>query len=417
MTGRARAVVATAVLAAMSTAVSAPAGAQESLLPSTGWGTGFSLTAWHFQTALPQTAGGLADVAEAVVPFRVRSVFGRFSVDVSAAGVYGAAHFTQNGSTSPSGQGNSGGSGGSERVITLAGATDVKLRFNGPLFGDALQFTAGLNLPTGKVGLNADETSTLQVLGAPALRMPIAALGTGTGYTLGILHAFEGDDWAIAIGASVEQRSEYSPIALALAGGSAETRITPGTAAHVTLGIDRVLGDGRFSALLVGDLFSTDKVRQTVIGSPDQTADYKLGPQLTAFTKLDFGAAGWRESSLSLAVRRRSPFTDASGAGVAGSAATYVEGALGGVLGGTSGAGLIIAADARWQSGMKFTDAMVGAAATAVGVTLGVERAGSSTLTRFYVHGQYGAFDTGTTHSTGIGATLGVSVSALREAK
>ncbi len=405
-------------LAVVVLVASVPVGAQESLLPSTGWGTGFSLTAWHLQTALPQSAGGLADVVEVVVPVRVRSTFGRFSVDVSAAGVFGGAHFTESASSSGQGNsGNSGGSGGGDRFVSVAGPTDVKVRVNGPLFGDALLFTAGLNLPTGKVGLTADQTSALQVIGSPALRMPIAALGTGTGYTVGVLHAFEGEDWALALGASVEQRSEYSPIALALAAGSAETRITPGTAAHVTLGLDRVFGDARLSALLVGDVFATDKVRQTLSGAPDQTADYKLGPQVTAITRLDFGASGWRESSVSVAVRQRSQFTDASGAAIAGSSATYLEGALGGVLGGASGAGLILAADARWQSGMKFTDAMVGAAATAVGVTLGVERAGTSTLSRFFVHGQYGTFDTGTARTTGVGATIGVSVSALREGK
>lgn len=405
-------------VAAALCAASVPAGAQESLLPSTGWGTGLSLSAWHLSTPLAQSAGGLADVAEAAIPLSVRSMFGRWSVDVSGAVVYGAAHYA---ASPPSGAGSVPGqvanSAGGDRVVTVAGPTDVKLRVTGPLFGDALQLTAGLNLPTGKVGLTANETSALQVIGSPALRMPIAALGTGTGYTVGVLRSFSGDDWAVAVGASVEQRTEYSPIALVLASGSAETHITPGTAAHVTLGLDRVLGDARLSALLVADAFSKDKVRQTVTGAADQVGDYTLGPQFTALTKLDFGASGWRERSVSLAVRQRSAFTDSAGARVAGSSATYVEGAIGGVMGGAYGAGLIVAADARWQSGMKFTDALVGAATTAVGVTLGVEKAGQSTLTRFFVHGQYGSFDTGTAKSNGIGATIGITVSGRREAK
>ncbi|MBI3567113.1 MAG: hypothetical protein HY084_02765 [Gemmatimonadetes bacterium] len=406
----------TLLVAVAVAAASAPALAQEALLPSTGWGTGISLSAWHFSTPLPQSAGGLADVAEATIPFSVRSQFGRWSVDVSGAGVYGAAHFKAS-APSGAGQGSGAGSDGGDSVVSVAGPTDLKLRLTGPLFSDALQVTAGVNLPTGKVGLNADETNALQVIGSPALRMPIAALGTGTGYTLGLLRSFSGDDWAIAIGASAEQRTEYSPIALALATGSAETHITPGTAAHVTLGLDRVLGEARLSALLVADVFSKDKVRQVATGSPDQNADYTLGPQFTAVTKLDFGASGWRESSVSLAVRQRSAFTDSTGASVSGSASTYVEGAIGGVVGGAYGTGLIIAADARWQSGMKFTDALVGAATTGVGVTLGVERAGQSSLTRFFVHGQYGSFDTGTAKSNGIGATIGITVSGRREGK
>ena len=410
---------ATGVLVAVALcAAREPARAQEALLPSTGWGTGLSLSAWHFATPLPQSAGGLGDVAEVAIPLSVRSMLGRWSVDVSGAFVYGAAHYA---ASPPSGAGPVPGpvasSSGGDRVVTVAGPTDVKLRVTGPLFGDALQFTAGLNLPTGKVGLTANETSALQVIGSPALRMPIAALGTGTGYTIGVLRSIAGDDWAVAIGASVEQRTEYSPIALALATGSAETHITPGTAAHVTLGLDRVLGEGRLGALVVADVFSRDKVRQTVTGAADQVGDYTLGPQVTALTKLDFGAPGWRESSVSLAVRQRSAFTDSAGTKVAGSSGTYLEWAIGGVRGGAYGAGLIIAADARWQSGMKFTDALVGAATTAVGVTLGVEQAGQSTLTRFFVHGQYGSFDTGTAKSNGIGATIGITVSSRREAK
>ena len=113
----------------------------------------------------------------------------------------------------------------------------------------------------------------------------------------------------------------------------------------------------------------------------------------------------------------RSEFTDATGAKVSGSSGTYLEGSLGGVRGGTSGAGFIIGADARWHSGLTFTDALVGAAVTAAGLTIGIERAGSSTLTQFTVRGQYGSFDTGTLATTGFGVTLGLSVSARREVR
>lgn len=385
---------------------------QEALLPSTGWGIGTSLTAWHFTNALPQTAGGLADVAEFAVPFRVRTTWGRFSVDLSGAGVAGGAHFT---AAVKSGQGNQ--NGGGDRVVSIYGPTDLKLRMTGPLWGDALLVTAGLNLPTGKVGLNADETSALQAIGAPALRMPFGAFGTGAGATLGVIRAFEGDDWALALGASVEQRSEYSPIALALSTGRAETRVAPGTAAHVTLGLDRSLGENRLSALVVGDVFSKDKVRLSGAASTDGSNDYQLGPQVTATTRLDFGATSWRESSMSLLARVRSEFSDAAGKKVTGSGGSYFEGAIGGVRGGPAGAGLILGADARWHSGLKFTDAIVGAAVTAVGVTIGVERAGDASLTRFFLHGQYGTVDTGTAHTSGMGLTLGVTLSARREAK
>ena len=75
--------------------------------------------------------------------------------------------------------------------------------------------------------------------------------------------------------------------------------------------------------------------------------------------------------------------------------------------------GGLIGLDGRWHSGLNFTDALVGAAVTAVGATIGVERAGDAAMTRFYIHGQYGSFDTGTIQTTGMGATIGFSISAM----
>ncbi|MDP1890122.1 MAG: hypothetical protein Q8K55_04455 [Gemmatimonadaceae bacterium] len=392
------------MLAAATLACGAAAGAQETLLPRAGWGVGTALSAWHFSTAIPQASGAVANVVEAAVPFRVLGNIGRWSVDLSGAGAVGAVHFAA---------GEEGD--GDDRAVTIAGPTDVKLRFTGPLLSDALQLTAGLNLPVGKVGLNAEETSALQVLGAPALRMPVAAFGTGAGMTLGIIRAFEGEDWAIAVGASAEQRTEYSPIALALSSGRSETKIAPGAALHITAGLDRALGEGRWALLLVGDVFSKDKVR--LPESTDGSSDYTLGPQFTLSSQIDLAAPGWRAAAFGVAARLRSEFTDAAGAKVAGSSGTYLEGSLGGVRGGPSGSGFILGADARWHSGLTFTDALVGAAVTAAGLTIGVERAGTATLTRFTVHGQYGSFDTGTLATTGFGVTLGLSVSARREVR
>lgn len=400
---------------ALSIGAASALGAQEALLPSTGGGVGTAFSAWHFTKAIPQSGGALADVVEVAIPFRVRSVFGRWSVDLSGAAAVGAVHFTANPSAAGAQSGSQSGDDG-QRLVTIAGPTDVKLRVTGPLVGDATLLTVGVNLPTGKVGLNADETSALQAVGAPSLRMPIGGFGTGTGVTVGLIRAFEGDDWAIALGASVEQRSEYSPIALALTSGRAETKVTPGTAIHVTAGLDRALGENRLSLLAVGDVFSKDKIRLGD-GSPDGSNDYQLGPQVTATTRLDIAASHWREASLSFGARMRSEFSDAAGKKVSGSSGTYVEGSVGGVRGGAEGAGLLIGTDFRYHSGLKFTDAMVGAAVTAVGATIGFERAGATSLTRFFVHGQYGTFDTGRANTTGMGVTLGFSVAARREAR
>ena len=51
----------------------------------------------------------------------------------------------------------------------------------------------------------------------------------------------------------------------------------------------------------------------------------------------------------------------------------------------------------------------------AAGVTIGVERAGTSTMTRWTLHGQYGTFDTGRASTSGMGVTLGLSIAGRRE--
>lgn len=385
-------------------------GAQEALLPTTGWGMGSVLSVWHFNKPLPQAAGAVADLAEIAVPFRVRAGFGRWSVDLSGAAAFGAVHF---GSASSA----SGGDDDDDRVVTIFGPTDVKLRVTGPLIGDNLLLTTGFNLPSGKVGLDGDETAALQAIGAPAVRMPVGAFGTGAGATVGLIRAFEGEEWAIALGGSVEQRSEYSPIALLASTGKSETRVTPGMAAHVTLGLDRTLGERRLSALIVGDVFSKDRVQVVEAGGPVGNGDYTLGPQVTVTSRLDFAASAWRESAIAVAARVRGQFSDSLGAAVAGSGGTYLEASVGGVRGGPQGRGFVIGVDGRWHSGLEFTDALVGAAVTSAGLTLGFERASGSTVTRFTIRGQYGTFDTGTAQSSGFGATMGLTVGGRRGAQ
>jgi hypothetical protein len=391
--------------------------AQETLLPGVGGGGGVGVSAWMFSKPVAQSGGGLQAAMQVAVPFRVRALFGRWTVDLSGAGAAGAALYKSNTSSS---DGSSSGGGGDEeemRVVSLIGPTDLKLRMTGAVLSENLILTLGLNLPTGKVGLSADETLALQVLGAPALAMPVGSLGTGAGATIGAIRAFEGDEWALAIGGSVEQRSQYSPLIFALDTGRAETRVTPGTAAHLTLGFDRSVGENRLSALLAADVFSKDQVQLILPSGREGVKEFQLGPQVALITRLDLAASAWRESGLDFAVRQRMEFKDSASAKTAGSGGTYFDVAFGGVRGGPDGRGFVIGVDGRWQSGLKFTDALIGAAATSVGVSFGWETLRRSTATRVVLHPQFASFDTGKAKATGIGVTLGISIGARREAQ
>ncbi|MFI5244917.1 MAG: hypothetical protein ACHQQR_06790, partial [Gemmatimonadales bacterium] len=365
-----------------------PALAQDVLLPSTSWGFVPVISGWHFNTPVPQSTGtgAIADVAQVAVPFRVRfGLGGTWSMDFTGAYATSAVHLAKPDSTS----------GGGDKVLLLSGPTDLKIRVTGPISGDALQMTFGLNLPTGTTKLSSDQTSVLEAAGAPALHMPVAMYGSGLGGTVGIVSAIERGDWAFAFGAAVEQRTEYTPIAIALASGTSNTQVTPGTAVHLSIGSDKTVGEGRLGLLLLGDMFTKDQVSVGSGGVTSGSTSYTLGPQVTALAKFDFGASLWRESGANIAVRYRSAYTDATGAKVPGSDATYVEGSIGGVLGHAGSTGMILSADARWHSGMTFTDALVGAAVTAAGVTIGYETSGGGY--RFAIHPEYGSFSTGTT--------------------
>lgn len=396
--------------AALIVAAAAPARSQEALLPSTSWGFGPVISAWHFNVPVPQSGLAIADVAQVSFPIRVRTMFGgRWSLDLSGAYVADAIHMK--------GSGQNGGDSGDDAKL-VSGPTDLKLRLIGPVLGDAYSLTLGLNLPVGLTKLDAEQAVAFQAVASPAFRMPIGSFGTGAGGTVGLVRAFERGDWAFAVGGSIEQRTEYSPLAVTIAGSAAETKVTPGTALHLTFGANKAVGEGEWSTLVVADVFTRDKVKLGALaGGGGTSTEYTLGPQLSASTRYEFGGAGWREGGAGLALRYRSPFSDASGSKVSGSGATYLEASIGGVRGGVGGMGLVIGADARWQSGLKFTDALVGAAATVAGVSLGVDLPLPGAVFRFALHPQYGTFDTGTTQFTGVGGSIVFSFAARREAR
>lgn len=384
------------VMLATSSAVSA----QVNLLPSTAWGFAPIVSGWHFTTPLVTPTGKVQDVAQAAIPFQVRVKAGAWAFDLTGAYAAGAAH-----TTSPSADSSDDG------LALLAGPTDMKVRMSGPLIADRLVLIAGINLPTGATRLDADELNVLQTVSAPGLAMPVASYGMGTGGTLGLIDVAETAGWTLAFGGSVEKRTEYTPIALAVsAGGGGDTRLTPGMATHLTLGGDRLVGSSRLNILVLADMYGTDKVAFAGSDAESDGTHYRLGPQVAALTTLDFAGDRWSEGAVSLSIRHRSAFTDASGASVTGSDGNYIDGSLGGVLGGADRTGLVIGVDGRWHSGLPFTTALAGAAATVGGATLGVE----ARHFRLAVHGQYGTFDTGASHTTGYGGSLSLSFFAGR---
>jgi hypothetical protein len=395
------AVVAVGVLAA----ATPRAMAQEPLLPSASWVAAAAGAAWHFSTPITQAAGAVTDVQEIAIPLSLRTVFGdgRWTLDASGAGVSGAVRFAA--------------AGGTARTISLSGATDVRARLNWMLGDSRTMLTAGLTLPTGTTGLNGDQTAVLEMISAPGLTMPVAALGLGLGGTLGVVTARDVGSWSIAVGGSVEQRTEYTPIELAVAAGSASTRINPGTAAHLTVGAHRAVGDDRLSLLVVGDVYQRENVNVLAPDGASGLSNFQLGPQVSAIVLLDIAASSWREAQLSFGARYRSAFADATGARVPQSDGSYLEASVTGVHGGPTGVGFLMGAEGRYHTGLRFSDALAGATVAAVGAMAGIEVPTDATLLRLALRARYGQFDTGTSRSNGVGLSLVASFSARRAAQ
>lgn len=380
-------------------AIARPAGAQEALLGTTTTGSAVTYAAWNFDTPVPQGSRRVRGLAQAAAPlaFRVNTASGWA---FEARGAVAWSHVNVD-------------SGATRSSLVVAGLTDVKLRVSHPVADGRVLVTAGVNLPTGTAALNAGQTAALQVIAAPGFQMPVAALGLGPGATAGLLRAFEWNEWAVALGTSAELRSEYTAVELALASGTSRTIITPGAAFHFTMGADRSVGPHRIAVQVVGDAFTSDRVVVDLATGTRASTTYALGPQFAASSRIDLSAPAWRSAAVDVTVRHRTAFRDAEHRVVPGSAGTYFEAAISGIRGGPTGPALILAADARYHTGLPFTDALVGAKTTAIGVTIGVEVPSSARTTwRLSARPQYGAFDTGRARSSGYGVVAMATLSS-----
>ena len=400
-------------LAIVALAASSAASAQVNLLPSTAWGFAPVVSGWHFATPLATSAGAVGDAAQAAVPFQVRVAAGAWSFDVTGAYATGAVHLTSASSSGGNGGfGNASDGNSGDKLVLLNGPTDVKFRLSGPLVEDRLLLVAGINLPTGTTRLNADQLNVLQTISAPGLAMPVPAYGMGTGGTLGLIEVLETAGWTLALGGSLEKRTEYTPIALAVSSGSGgDTRLTPGhgNASHARRGSGRGLVEVECFVIDGYVWHRPGRVRRwrsriRTDALPPGSSDRRVHE--TRFLRATNGVKGRSRSRCAIDRRSRTRAAPT----VVGSDGNYIDGSLGGVLGGADRTGLVVGVDGRWHSGLPFTSALVGAAATAGGATLGVE----TRHFRFAVHGQYGTFDTGVSHTTGYGASLSLSFFAGR---
>ena len=299
----------------------------------------------------------MIDASQISAPFVIALPFAsRFSASVSGAA------FTSRISTE-------GASGGESR--SLSGVTDLRFRLTGPLIGDALQFSLGVNAPTGNRELSLEQNDVLRVVAAPALGAQVAVPGVGFGGTVGLIGARLSGNWALALGASVEHRGTYSPLDAVIAGGSARTELAPGGAVHLSFGADGPMGAHRLTFGVSGDLYASDEV-SSITSSGTRTDTYRLGPTGLVTLALQVGGTGFRELTIRVSDRYRSAFSDAAGAAIEGSSGNYFESGISGLLGREGGVAVLLGIDARLHSGLPVDKGFIGAGLTAGGATIGL---------------------------------------------
>jgi hypothetical protein len=351
-----------------------------------------SYSAWSFGTAVPQDSLLVKRAWQITVPVGASVTVGRLTFDASGSMASGRVRLEDG------------------RTLELSGLTDVRFRGVARVIGDQLLLTVGLNAPVGATRLAGYEIDALGVLGSPALGFAAPTLGSGFGATAGVVYAMRAGSWAVAVGSSFERRSQYTPIEAQIAGVSSATELKPGNVVRLSVGLDRIVGQGRLSFLLAGDWFGESRIEVPAPGGPPVDSRYKLGPQFSANVIWETGARGFRSLTVLLADRYRTRYTGFDGAKTPHSDGNVLEAAVEAVRGAPGKAGLYLRADGRLDSGLDVDDSITTAAMTAGALTLGVAAPlGRASLLPF-LRFQAGRLDTGPTSTTALGWGAGVTL-------
>jgi hypothetical protein len=144
---------------------------------------------------------------------------------------------------------------------SVGGLTDTQLRANYTFGTDFIVLTGGVNLPTGKSTVTAEQRLAAGLIGSDFLSFPISNMGTGFGGTGGVAVARPIGDWNIGFGASLRHAASYDPFD---ANGGATLHYQPGNEYRVRGGIDRTVGTGRLAFGLTYSTFGNDNLAGSI---------------------------------------------------------------------------------------------------------------------------------------------------------
>ncbi len=136
----------------------------------------------------------------------------------------------------------------------LSGLGDLRLQLSRSFSDDHLVAGLGINLPTGKNGLDTkEEALVLNMLAQNYLAMPMRRFGQGLGMTatLGAAQLLSG--WRCGMGLSYQYNGKYDPY-------EDVTDYDPGDVISVNAGFDRQIGQAIVTLELIFSAYAADKL-------------------------------------------------------------------------------------------------------------------------------------------------------------
>ena len=147
--------------------------------------------------------------------------------------------------------------GGKSTSSSISGLTDTQIRANYVLGNDFVVVTAGVNLPTGRSTVTAQQQLAAGLVGSDFLSFPIPNMGTGFGGTGGVAIARPIGEWNLGVGLSLRRSAQYDPFDAA---GGPALHYQPGNEYRARAGVDRALGTGRVALGLTYSTFGNDNL-------------------------------------------------------------------------------------------------------------------------------------------------------------
>ncbi len=273
-------------------------------------------------------------------------------------------------------------------TAAINGISDVRARATIKVLGDGLVLSLGGNLPAGATSLDDEQLQAVRVLASPGFALQLPAVGFGPAGSVGLVATRPIGAWVGALGVSYEYRGTFSPVAALQAG--AEPDFDPGNSTHLSLGLDGFVGDSRLTLQATADVYTNDVLST---GSAT-TQTLKLGPVLTLEGTLALGTTGIRDGRLYAAVRSRGSLTR-DGTVESGSDGLYLSGGIEGGLPMGRVFDLHLAADVLSQTGLEFTNTLMGAQATGAGLLVGLRARGAAAMFEPFVRAGIGSIDPG----------------------